>query len=184
MFLLFLSSIIFTQYVSFTGFAFKESVFIDLQLKPEYSQVESGGDILLGMRLIRHEWGTTSRGGDVTVHVFIEGHNNSVLLLASQTTLLDRTGSLLFRLMLPRESTTDSYHLYVEAKDTVTDDLLGFTRQKIIVLGEGFFIKFGKYGALYLFIAFVLLIIMIIMIIMHNLNSFNQLSSSRSTRNF
>ena len=153
----------------FSGFA-SEGILTYVQLQPEYSIVESGDKIILGISLV--QLGNRERR-DVVVSLFLNGDDNKKLLLSSQSIALETTSSSIFELNIPEELKSDSYEIDVEVRDT-KNELLSSTSQRIFI-NKNFFIKINKDHIFYLLLILFVIVASILFIIINAfLNSANK----------
>ena len=166
-FLLFL--VLLLKFSSITGSATRDPIIVDIQLEPEYSQIESGDNILLGVRLINQYWQEGDGIKDITVKTFVKDSEGSKILLNSQTTAVGKSaGSLILSLFIPKELKASNYEIVVEVEDTETKEILGSSTQRIIVLNEREYLKLEENSLFFIkiilgVIAFLLLTIIFIL---------------------
>lgn len=138
-----------------SGFSVHGAVISSFQFSSDYSTVQPGEEVLLGVRLFRI--GDSMRR-DVLVTLFIEG-DTSREEIGSQTVALESQASILFSFIFPPTFNKESHTFLVYVTDSNTGQLVSQSSQHVFVK-DGLLFTFREH--LFFFVAFSLLLIALV----------------------
>ncbi len=156
--------VVYNNYFKLSGFAFSEKIFVSTHIDPEYSKITSGGNIVLGVSIVRLGAQDTAPQ-DVEVEMSVASKDEKKILLSSQTAALGTQLSMLFHANLPEDLKSESYVLHIDVKDSRTGKVLGSANQRIIVVGI-YYVQLSPSSANFVLIGIALVLVVIILVLL------------------
>lgn len=148
-----------------SGFLSKESVITNIKIEPEYTSTKPGETILLTITIIQLDY---QERRDITVDFYIK-NNEEKLFLSSETLAIHTKVSLVEELSIPQGLKDKSYEIFVEVKDTKTQELISTASQRIIII-DSLKITIDREDIIYISIFFIVTFTLSLIILYQKLN--------------